>query len=116
RKTQLCAGVDEDLGCWIWTMILGIRDAQGSSMSRQRVRFILLILELLEVGKTVLISPTVATLVRPVVIVQRVPAHMHHDVQVAASAWQPPARFVRLAPFQTRLGHTYVIPVDLRPQ
>lgn len=101
--TQLQAGLDEGWRQRMMRVLAGVDHAHGAAMARPGAGGVLLVLHLFEVGQHLLVAPARAAVVLPVIVVPRMPANMHHDVQAAGAADHLAARACSTVAVQARL-------------
>ena len=114
REAEFEAGVVERLGGGVRLMQPDRHHAERPAVAGNRAGVVLLVFQLLEIRQDVVVAPARGALVGPGVEVRAVPADVHHDVEVAGAAGQPPARFGHAPTAELRLRHALVAPVHRR--
>ena len=114
RESQLLAGVEESLGGRVRLVQSCRLHPQRPAMAGDRASVVLLVLQLLEVRQHIVVAPARTALVGPGVEIRPVTPDVHHDVEIAGSARQPPAWLRQPPAVQVRLRDALVRPVGDR--
>ena len=93
--------------------VLQVGHIDGSADAVMRRLAAFLMLHLLEPGQHIAVCPAFVAILRPAIIIGWVPALIHHGVHGAGAAIDLATRHILAPTVQARLGHSFIIPVEL---